>query len=388
MLKRLSSSFILLAMASAVPAFADETNCSLQPSLCETVTMIDFNGNSATEEASKQFSDWQQTLKATNTASEGDVSYIVTGTNKDYNFQGVKGATGHLFKSGEYIEVTLKNTSANTVVISPRVSFDDVDSPVLGEAGVWSTLGTFTLLPNYSMSQRFFFSDVSAGRYNQFNINLNESASRSVGVDKITYTRISDQPETPYYCEFFGSSVCTTYQLIEFGGSLASMTKKAQIEGFSKPILRTDILEVGEFGNGVTAKSGTKSTYFNVGVRTQDGEPAHVFKEGEVLEFDVYNKSANSMTLMPYLSFKDDNNVAYGGEPQSDWYKLPQEVLGAGERQTIRVVITPEMAGAYTMVNFMPKNDISGMGIYEKNLLVMGIRYITAQKLRAKAVKL
>lgn len=377
---RLKSLALIIGLSASYSASANTVHCGLSEnsSQCETVTLIDFNGDQLIENESKQFSDWQETLQDGYTGSEGEVSYMVVGSNASYNYQGIKGATGNYFKEGEFVTVTFSNPTDSTVVFSPRISFDDVDRQISGEAGVWSTMGDYTLVPNDDLTAHFYIGFASHGRFNSVNVQINESANRGIGVDKIEYTRHIDEAEAVYLCEY-NTVDCKTYELMEFGGTLDSMRAKGQLIGFNEPLMGS-YTELGTYGLGVEAQNTVKDQYLNAGVQSLDG--THEFKVGEIIEFDVSNTSNQDYVLKPKFSFTDPNNHKYGGEPVEAWFDISDEIILAGDRITLKAVITQEMAGNHSMINFMP--IIDNVESTSDNLAIMSIRYVTAQDFQAK----
>jgi hypothetical protein len=144
---------------------------------CETV-LVDFfvtDVDHLTPQAT-----WSEVLLAPYTRKVEDGVGIVVGSNRNYNFQGVKGES--VFLDRDVANVHWYNAGTKTYTFTPLYSFDDVDTPKFGVQGSWFDIGPITLNPGQGYIQKV----PGLKGKKVFNSNVNMDQNRSITVRKIT----------------------------------------------------------------------------------------------------------------------------------------------------------------------------------------------------------
>lgn len=109
---------------------------------------------------------------------------IVVGDNGAYNYQGVSGVS-RVFTSGDRMEVTWYNHSADPVTFTPQISFDDPDRPASGVIGTWYAMTEVSLSPWSSGVSQFTFTENEAGTFNRVNTSCNQTNQGTLVCDAV-----------------------------------------------------------------------------------------------------------------------------------------------------------------------------------------------------------
>lgn len=167
---------LIFILACSIPW---HTPCSFA---ADMTLLVNFGAT----ESDDQFgiAEWNTVIKDNYT---GNIAYgpdgvtIISGSNKDYNYQGVSGTT-RSFSAEESIVVTWYNHSDQQITFSPKISFTDDDRP--GGTG-WFSM-TETVLGAFSHAQSVYtFDGSSSGDYTLVNVTVNHENNKTVLCDKI-----------------------------------------------------------------------------------------------------------------------------------------------------------------------------------------------------------
>jgi hypothetical protein len=356
-----------------------ENDCNQNPQSCEVITLVDFDGDIATEQNSLQFLDWDTIFQDAYTGSEGSGSTTLLGSNPKYNYQGIQGLTSNQFADGEYVVVTLQNLTDTVQTFRPKISFADTDRVYGGEEELWIDLYSVTLLPNSSGEVSFHF-DSSYGQpfsANSINFNTNVSGNRTVAVDKIEYKKrlTVDDPVT---VDCSTSSECVTLTVADFSAnSLQGVKDSNQLSGFDTPLFYDLGVAFHSSGVGLTTQQGvTNGDYLYYGVHNELGE--HTFKAGEQIVIEVANfEYGNDVLVQPFVSFDDTDTKAWAGSAGT-WYPMTETLLQGGHlNTTITFTFDETNAGTYDVINVTLPTDQTG------ELVIRSISYRTSQKMKA-----
>ena len=152
----------------------------------QCVALIDFGANAGSN--TYGLPDWQTAIKDvyTDYRNLGPGGTTITGgSTPEYNFQGVSGLSPYAFNTDQKIAVSWYNNSGSTIIVTPKISFNDPDRPVSGISGAWYAM-TLVRIPSHgSAYSEYYFNDSSAGAYNLVNVNCNYRNNQVLVCDKI-----------------------------------------------------------------------------------------------------------------------------------------------------------------------------------------------------------
>lgn len=373
------------AMAGRVDCYGPDAD-----QLCETVTLIDFNGDPAIESASMEFSDWTQKIQGGYAESRGDLSITklgVSGYSGAYNHQGVKGDTPFFFASGSQIRVTFKNTSDEGFYFYPYLSFDDPDARENKleeyDNGDWLKPETISYIPPQSEVTTFFSFDgalYNEGTFDQVSVNfhVNTPNQHLMGVDRIelTYPKNPERTACNGWDEYEVYD-CDTYTLVKFLQT-EERTKASMAVASFNDVLFNRWHKVSSTGVGVTTHLGANGSpaedqifvadYANtVGIT---GDEPYTFKAGDVIRVTFRTGDISGPMIMhPSISFDDPDNIPYG--EAGVWYDTSEVSVQPNEWFiTTEFVFDEASAGTYSLINFSPNVKHDGELAVEKFELV------------------
>lgn len=385
----------IIASSALSFAHADENNmpeCWSTPEKCETVTLIDFNGDPATESASMTFSDWNEKIQGGYAISLGEISVqdpsVTSGYSGTYNYQGVRGTTPNRFWSNEEIIVTYKNIGDEPVEFYPFLSFSDSDTAVASyenenvDAGYWlvPTQGTATVYPGGTTQIHFRVSFEGKGyvdtAFINTNINVNDSRQLDVGIDKIEYKRFKDV--TFPSCEKNYGMYCNTFTLVDFKPTKQD-TLNTMMSHHLNQLLENRQLVFENGMDGVTTRMQTiKNRYSGDAVwNNQHGSYAGIkgdtplmLEEGDVIRVYYRPNNLDIETLVtPRISFDDTDNEPWGAA--GNWYGMGEEMVAPdGNVYHADYIVDAQTAGPASLINFyIPQNERADFAIIKFEIL-------------------
>jgi hypothetical protein len=155
------------------------TKSKLSCSSCNN-SLVDFYDGG--ENHSTPLEGWDQVIQDAYTGEVKGGMGIVIGSNRKYNYQGIKG-TVDLSTHTSSVFVHWNNHSDETVYFYPRYSVEDDDRPSSGKSGEWFTQGE-VIIP----AEGVYIHEVSLpdGEIMLFNSNVNTSQKKKISLDRIT----------------------------------------------------------------------------------------------------------------------------------------------------------------------------------------------------------
>jgi hypothetical protein len=355
---------VAIISAFSFSANATVTNCYMSPSLCETISVVDFNEDNVIEEQSKNLLDWNESLFGTYTKSVGEGASNYLGGEGTYNNQGVRGTIPNQFMEGEYVTVTFINAGSEDVTFAPAISFDDYDDPNFQNQkyhGNWRPSESITIPAGGSRAVNYDFNEYNGttGEYSLINTSINiwGNSPSTLLVDKVEYTRRIDRTPDVNVCEpsnHSTSSPCTEISLVNFAGARTDLFDSAQLAAFNT-LIDNGFMQSDVSGKGFALMYGTSPHQTYTGIQ---GE-YHSFKAGEIVRVFISNDSSEEVTLNPAISFNDPDSKPWG--VYGDWYNFGEMILSGYHSTFLDFVFDEETAGDYNLVNFVLNNNAKGL---------------------------
>jgi hypothetical protein len=305
------------------------------------VTLIDFGA----AEGSDTFglSGWHTVIKDKYTrhfdpgSGKPKGTTITVGTNKNYDYQGVKGKA-RAFVKGEKITVTWYNNSSQTISFAPRISFTHAGRPEKG--GQWYEMSKIAISGPGTGASVFEFADGSAGTYSLINVNVNFPNKQVLICDKIELAGKTDASPTVKLPD----ASLKKLTLVDFGP--AEGGDNFGLSGWST-VIKDKYTRYFDPGSGkpkgTTITVGTNKNYDYQGVKGK----ARGFGSGEQIIVTWYNNSSKKIVFAPRISFTHAGRPEKGGK----WYEMSETAIPAGGKAASVFGFTDGSAGNYSLIN-------------------------------------
>lgn len=266
---------------------------------------------------------------------------ITVGSNGSYDYQGVQGA-GLKLKTGDIIRAVWFNNSNNTIVFTPKISFNDSNRVYFDPVGDWLPMTSITIKPNQYQVSEFVITSALAGQKSIININVNYSNQKVLILDKIEYVN-PDLPTTNICVMPFAKATNPEHLLVDFQDSNTQST--FGLENWTT-LLKDKYTNY--FADGLSITIGSNPSYDYQGISGNNGIQK-AFNVGDTIVAYWHNVGANTFYFTPNISFNDPDRINMG--VIGDWYPMSPVEIPAGAVATSYFSITPAIAGNYSLVN-------------------------------------
>jgi hypothetical protein len=257
---------------------------------------------------------------------------ISAGSNKDYDYQGVKG-TGFQLMPGDKVRTTWKNNSSNPLSFSPRISFIKQARYNDSDKDSWFTSSNIKIDPKQAMTSVLTIKEETNSSF--INVNVNKANHKTLILDKIELVE-SSRPK---------KDICSlapppsySYTIVDFKDSV-----EKTITGLA------GLQELIKDENSIFELNGLNTGSLNLGQNFQ-GVQGDGFEliAGDQLTVTWGNNSNEKLTFSPLLSLTSHQAI---NDITEDWYQLGTTSIEPNGTNTSIFTITSNLAGNVNVIN-------------------------------------
>jgi hypothetical protein len=295
------------------------------------------------------------------TGYKGVGTTIRLGSNRDYDYQGVKGSGFELFP-GDKIRLTWKNVGSKAIDFSPRISFTKQGRYIYNEKSQWLYSSKLQVEPSqFGTSELVVKSPVESSF---ININVNKSNNQTLILDKIELVEQANSSSD--LCERMFSTPTTISKNIVKNHLVVDFQKTITESQTGLANLNKIINDkyTGFWGDGMTTIIGSNGNYNFQGVTGTGYE----LIEGDQILLTWINESNNNLDFTPLLSLKSTTRIINSNI--DEWHKLDNLMLNAHSTATSKFDVTKELAGQVNVINISNGINLNKTLILDKIELI------------------
>lgn len=284
---------------------------------------------------------------------------ITVGSNKNYDYLGVKGS-GFELLIGDKVRLVWKNIGTQSITFAPRISFSQQGRYKYDEQSQWLYSSSIKIEPGHFGTSELVIEELTES--SSINVNVNHENNKTLILDKIEL--IEQRNFSSDLCKrVFDESSLKTYVIADFENSINdSQTDFPNLSNIIKDRY-TDF-----WNNGMATVIGSNGSYNFQGV-TGSG---YKLVEGDQILVTWTNQSDNVLDLTPLLSIKSPLRVI--DSKIGEWHVLDKLVLSANSTGISKFQVTEEFAGVINVVN------VSNAKSVNKTLTLDKIELISASE--------
>lgn len=315
--------------------------------------------------------------KYTDFTTEG--TSIKIGSNKNYDYQGIRGP-GFTLYPGDLVRLIWKNASSEPITFAPRISFTDEDRVSSIDDTGWFTASEIKIRPAESAASTLKINEVVRSEF--INVNVNYSHNNKLILDRIELAESSNTSGS-VCSRGFSEDEKITMLVVDFKDSVNSSIKP--MAEFSELIKDKYTGIIGEGSGTIIGENGNYNYQGAIGSGLE-------VQPGDKIKLTWINISDNNVDLSPRLSFDE---VGRYMNSSSKWHQLSSINIPRFEAETSVYEFAEDNAGLIKVINVNNNLDERTTVLLDKIELVTKnprfgfvsdneLRLVSGEKINAK----